>query len=138
MIMTIVILGIMLMLSALLNIGLIWYNRNLLINLSFVSANISFLVETVIDFREHLDSVYNLETFYGDDTLSNLLRHATALTNSLKDFEDIYTLFEEEEIEEDDEFEEESFDERREAEEDHTRPAPALPSNRAKVFYGGS
>ena len=37
-----------------------------------------------------------METFYGDETLGNLIRHSRGLTDTLEDFAEIYTLFDQE------------------------------------------
>ena len=93
--------------SVLVNIFLVAYTRYLLADLSFVSENINSLVKTVVDLRGHLSEVYELERFYGDPTLEELLRHSTQVVEVLEDFEDIYELvedlLEEQEEQEDDE-----------------------------------
>ena len=54
-------------------------------------------------FRNHLNSVHELERFYGDETLGGLLKHSVAVSEVLDDFEDIYMLVDDEEDEEDEE-----------------------------------
>ena len=49
-------------------------------------------------FEKHLESVYELEMFYGDTTLENLLQHSRDLTESFKDFRKDYAILAEEEI----------------------------------------
>tara|TARA_R110002110_G_scaffold46764_1_gene140977 strand:- start:1355 stop:1717 length:363 start_codon:yes stop_codon:yes gene_type:complete len=90
---------ILLIVSVLANIFFVSYIRFLLDQLSFVSENINSLVSSVVDLRSHLSDVYELERFYGDETLQDLLRHASATVETLQDFEDIYTLIENEEDE---------------------------------------
>lgn len=80
-------------LSILLNIFLIWYCRNLMFSLYDVSNNMQALVEEVLSFDQHLNNVHELEVFYGDETLGNLIRHSRGLTETLEDFAEIYTLF---------------------------------------------
>ena len=97
--------------SVLLNIFLVWYVRNLLSQLYFVASNLSGLVDETISFRGHLSSVYELETFYGDETLAGLLVHVGQYSETLSDFEEIYELADEEDLKEnddDDEYESES------------------------------
>ena len=55
----------------------------------------------VVGFRNHLSDVYELERFYVDQTLESLLRHSSDLVEVLEDFEEIYSLSEEELDEED-------------------------------------
>jgi len=38
-------------------------------------------------FREHLDSVHNLDTFYGDETLAALIEHSKELSDFLMDIQ---------------------------------------------------
>ena len=83
-----------------LNVFFIWYIRNLLSQLYFVANNMSDLVDETISFRDHLSSVYELETFYGDETLAGLLAHVGQYSETLSDFEEIYALLDEEDEEE--------------------------------------
>ena len=92
--------------SGLLNIFLVWYVRNLLSQLYFVANNLSGLVDETISFRGHLSSVYELETFYGDETLAGLLVHVGQYSETLSDFEEIYILADEEDLKENDDDEE--------------------------------
>ena len=92
--------------SVLLNIFLVWYVRNLLSQLYFVASNLSGLVDETISFRGHLSSVYELETFYGDETLAGLLVHVGQYSETLSDFEEIYELADEEDLKENDDDEE--------------------------------
>ena len=89
-----------------LNVFFIWYIRNLLSQLYFVSNNLSRLVDETISFKDHLSSVYELETFYGDETLAGLLVHVGQYSETLSDFEEIYELVDEEDLKENDDDEE--------------------------------
>ena len=86
--------------SIVFNVFFIWYIRNLLSQLYFVANNMSDLVDETISFRDHLSSVYELETFYGDETLAGLLAHVGQYSETLSDFEEIYALLDEEDEEE--------------------------------------
>ena len=52
------------------------------------------LLDLVSNYEEHLSKVYNMETFYGDTTLQNLLSHTKSLSEDIKSFvemnKDIY------------------------------------------------
>ena len=50
-------------------------------------------------FSQHLESVYNMEMFYGDETLESLIDHARSYDEQLKTFEFIYSLTENDEEE---------------------------------------
>ena len=87
-------LSILLFVSVLINIFGFNYVRYLLGELSFVSENIGSLFKVVAEFDNHLSDVYELERFYGDSTLEELLRHSSELIEVLQDFEEIYSLTE--------------------------------------------
>lgn len=84
-----------LILSVLLNIFLVWYARRVILELMDVSENMQILTEEVVSFDSHLNSVHELEIFYGDATLGNLIRHSKALVDTLEDFVELYGLFNE-------------------------------------------
>ena len=81
--------------SIVLNLFLIWYVRGTLYNLLYISENLGALYEIVLEFTNHLQTVYDLERFYGDPTLTNLLDHSRALSLELEKFEEIFLLSEE-------------------------------------------
>ena len=84
-----------LILSVLLNIFLVWYARRVILELMDVSENMQILTEEVVSFDSHLNSVHELEVFYGDATLGNLMRHSKAIVDTLEDFVELYGLFNE-------------------------------------------
>ena len=69
-----------------------FYLRVVLAKLLFVSENLGDLDQMIVNFNNHLTSVYELETFYGDDTLHHLLEHVGDLSEQLQEFEDIFSL----------------------------------------------
>tara|TARA_A100001515_G_scaffold138745_1_gene132605 strand:+ start:72 stop:389 length:318 start_codon:yes stop_codon:yes gene_type:complete len=86
-----------------LNAFLLWYTGKLLSNLLYMSNNLNDLYEEVLSFRDHLNKVYGLEMFYGDETLKAMLRHAKHLAALFDDYESILLLTQaEEDLEEDD------------------------------------
>ena len=98
--------SIILTLSIMLNVFLIWYVRSTLINLLYISDNLGALYEIILGFTNHLETVYELERFYGDPTLTNLLEHSKALSQELEAFEEIFLLSEgpqEEEVQDEEE-----------------------------------
>lgn len=117
--------------SVVANAVLAWFCYKLFRDLLFVSDEFAELQERLIEFSNHLEIVYGLETFYGDETLNNLLRHAIDLNRYIEKFEDITDLtlpekavFEEDEEEYDDE------------EEDYASEEKTTRTGKV-VFYGG-
>jgi hypothetical protein len=90
-----IILSATLFFSILLNIGLIVYVRAAIIRLLSFSDELGDLQEMINSFAEHLKIVYELEMFYGDETLKSLLHHAASFNEQLETFEYIYSLTEE-------------------------------------------
>tara|TARA_B100000287_G_scaffold324029_1_gene308097 strand:- start:509 stop:871 length:363 start_codon:yes stop_codon:yes gene_type:complete len=89
----IIILSVVLLVSLVVNAVMIWYARASIVQLSFVSENISDLKDSVQNYAKHLKSVYELDMFYGDETLAALMKHTGELQDSLDDYDDFYDLF---------------------------------------------
>lgn len=53
----------------------LWQSKDLTV----VSDNIGDLVEIIENYRNHLKKVYELDAFYGDETLSFLMEHTNAV-----------------------------------------------------------
>ena len=85
--------------SILLNCFLFWYIKGILTKLLFVSENQQELSNTLASFSNHLNAIYELETFYGDESLAALIEHMKAVTEEIEEYESIYTLVEDEEEE---------------------------------------
>jgi hypothetical protein len=80
------------------------YARAAIVRLLWVSEELGDLKTMTTAFSTHLESVYSLETFYGDQTLENLIEHAKSYDEQLSTFNFIYSLTEtDEEIAVDDE-----------------------------------
>tara|TARA_R110002074_G_C12443543_1_gene657905 strand:+ start:520 stop:930 length:411 start_codon:yes stop_codon:yes gene_type:complete len=86
--------------SVLLNIFFMWYLRGLIGTLSFFSDNLEDLLEILDKFRVHLESVYGLETFYGDQVLHNLVLHSREVAEQIEEFGEIIIFSEKTETEE--------------------------------------
>ena len=78
--------------SIILNIFFVWYVRELLIRFNFYAENFSLFKETIVNYREHLSAVYQLETFYGDSTLGELLTHTKDLAEDIEIFREQFDL----------------------------------------------
>tara|TARA_R100000005_G_C4870027_1_gene126995 strand:- start:37 stop:360 length:324 start_codon:yes stop_codon:yes gene_type:complete len=103
MIITIVLLSLLLLLSLALNVFCIWVNRQVVAKLFYVSDNIGDTMGIIQEYQEHLESLYEMEMFYGDDTLQGLIEHTKFIIDEIKGFEEIYSLTVDEENVDDDE-----------------------------------
>lgn len=64
---------------------LVWYVRKLLGQFNDGIENVSNLQEKVDEYLMHLETVASMETYYGDATIENLLKHTKDLTVSMKE-----------------------------------------------------
>ena len=102
-----IVLGAMLLISVILNVGIFLYARAVVVRLLSISEELGDLQEMVDSFAKHVQGVYELETFYGDQTLQHLLNHAVSFNEKLETFEYVYALTESEREREEDGGEEE-------------------------------
>ena len=68
----------------------VWLNVFLIRRLIFFSENIDMLTETIVDFEQHLEKVNAMETYYGDETLAELLEHSSTVVGEMQEFKDTY------------------------------------------------
>ena len=115
-----------LLLSIIANLLALWYILKLLAKVLFVSQNLTDLVDLLGTYRNHLQRIYSMEMFHGDETVKFLIQHTNSLLDVLEDYSDIYKLTEPIELDEEDE---ESYDD------EETRPQAV---NEENVFYGGT
>ena len=81
---------ILLAVSVIINVFLVWYVVQLVGRFLTVSEELENLFVLLEEYSEHVDIVYNLERFYGDTTLENLLKHSKAISEAANDFRAIY------------------------------------------------
>ncbi len=74
----------------------------MLTKLLYVSDSIGSLLVSAKNFSTHLDGLHAMEMYYGDQTLGALIDHSKQVIEDIRDFEDIYTLTNED-LEEDEE-----------------------------------
>ena len=98
---TIVVLSVLCAFFAMTTIFLIWYVRKILTKLLFVSENIGDFVVVVDNYASHLETVYNMDMFHGDETIQGLIEHTKEVVKD--DEEDELSLSEIEEILDDEE-----------------------------------
>lgn len=90
--------NILLFLSLSLNLFLVWFIYRSMYRLSDLVALLEDVSFKISFFEKHLETVYELEMFYGDSTLESLLQHSRELTESFQDFRKEYAILAEEEI----------------------------------------
>ena len=78
-------LGITLVSSLVVNGILIWFSREQSRELTTIADNSEDLLELIGGFKNHIKAVYELDSFYGDETLKSLMYHAGSLSIILED-----------------------------------------------------
>lgn len=80
-----IILGVILVMSIAINVVLfrfaMWQSKDL----ANISDNLGDLVEIIMNYRKHLSDVYQLDSFYGDETLEGLMTHTNAVRALLEE-----------------------------------------------------
>ena len=71
-----------------------WYLRKTTGRLLFISENLNDLISIIGVYRKHLKALYEMEMFYGDEVLQNLIDHTNSLYDMLEDYEDVVYLTE--------------------------------------------
>ena len=82
-------------LSVALNGVLLWYIRKMLGKLLSVSDNMGNLVEDLASYQNHLQQLYEMEMYYGEPSIKNLILHYKQIIEHVKEFNDVYNLAQE-------------------------------------------
>lgn len=78
--------------SIILNILLSWFCYKVVRKSLNHSENVYFLIDRIDDFASHLSAIYEMEMFYGEETLKGLLTHSRNLKEDVNFFKDEYIL----------------------------------------------
>ena len=103
----------LLFLSAALIILLLWYTKTLLNKISDINDDIECMFEKFVEFSGHVENIYSLEMFYGDETLEGMIKHSRDILDEINLYRQKFYL--DSEIVEEEEI---NFDEEEEAEEE--------------------
>ena len=52
-----------------------------------IEEDIEDITDKIVNFSDHLESVHELEMYYGDENLQNMIRHSRELVNEFVDFQ---------------------------------------------------
>jgi len=89
MIETISIIGIFLFVAIF--VASIWANVFLLRKLLYFNENFQQMQNSIEEFGKHLQTIYEMPMFYGDESLQQLISHSRELRQDLLDFQDRYS-----------------------------------------------
>jgi len=90
--------SVLLFLSLFLNLFFLWFIYRAVYRISDLTILLDDILFKIGFFEKHLKSVYELEMFYGEPTLENLIQHSKELIESFDNFKQDYALLVEEEI----------------------------------------
>jgi hypothetical protein len=69
----------------------IWANVFLLRKLLYFNENFQQMQDSIEEYGKHLQSIYEMPMFYGDESLEQLISHSRELRQNLLDFQDRYS-----------------------------------------------
>ena len=70
----------------------VWYVRGLLRVMYQMTVDVQQMEDKMVEFSKHLDNVYEMEMFYGDETLGQLIRHSKEVVNSINMFRNLFEI----------------------------------------------
>lgn len=70
----------------------VWYVRGLLRVMYQMTVDVQQMQDKMIDFSKHLENIYELEMFYGDETLQQLIRHSKDVIDSINRFKNLFEI----------------------------------------------
>jgi hypothetical protein len=112
-----------------------WFCFKLVRKMMFVSENMSELFLRLDEFDQHIKFIYELEMYYGDETLKNLIRHSRDLRDFMTNYKQIMQAFEDgDEVVDDEKYE----DNETEDDEDDSENKEKFTRTGKALFYQGS
>ncbi len=91
--------SVVLFLSILTNIGLGWFIYRILSYQNELEEDLKVLSDEAQDLKLHIKSIYELDMFYGDDTLQSMLEHMNRFSEDVDYYIDKYSTEEDSEEE---------------------------------------
>lgn len=110
-----------------------WFCYKLVFRLNFVSENLIELYQRMDEFDQHINFIYELEMYYGDETLKNLIRHSRDFRNYMKKYKEVMDLLDNEQI-----IEEDSDEQSKENEDDQENKEKFASPTGKTLFYSKS
>jgi len=70
----------------------VWYVRGLLRVMYQMTVDVQQMEDKMVEFSKHLDNVYEMQMFYGDETLGQLIRHSKEVVDSISKFRNLFEI----------------------------------------------
>ena len=71
----------LLYLSIVINLVLVWFSIKCVKNANNIEDDLDEIMDKTDSFVDHLENIYELEMFYGDETLQGMIDHSKQLVN---------------------------------------------------------
>ncbi len=84
---TMILMSIILLLSMCANIFLVWFAWKSIKQIAEYDEELTEISQIMKNFTNHLKGVYEMEMFYGDETLRHLLRHSNEIISSFENYD---------------------------------------------------
>ena len=88
----------LLIVSLILNVVMVWYIREMIKRLWSVVSSKEPFAEEIESYLKHLKNVYEMEMFYGDETLQGLIEHTRYMADLLREYREVESFIGEENI----------------------------------------
>ena len=76
--------------SLALNVLLVWYTRKVQVDyILYLRDNLEEFAYMHTQFSEHIEEVYNMEMYFGDQSLSKLLEHSKFVSEQTQQYLDV-------------------------------------------------
>lgn len=86
-----IILVLLFLISFGLNVVLFFYSKSLISTYYHASEAVSEIIVRFDAYKNHIQTIHELETFYGDKKLKDIFEHTTELLEFLKRFDGLYS-----------------------------------------------
>ena len=70
----------------------VWYVIGLLRVMYQMTVDVQQMEDKMVEFSKHLDNVYEMQMFYGDETLGQLIRHSKEVVDSISKFRNLFEI----------------------------------------------
>ena len=90
--------------SIIINCVLMWYTKKVVDVSDSLKDDVVAIYNEIESYSDHLDQIHELETFYGDQDLQNLIKHTRTVVNNIIDIQQKY--YDDVEVMEDEDYEE--------------------------------
>ena len=69
---------------------LVWFIRELMEPLRFFQQNTGNIQILMDEYLQHLEGVYSMDVFYGDETLKSLIEHTRLLSEEVGKYKELF------------------------------------------------